>query len=140
MYIEQHNMLKAYNKEFVIPSYFSAWVSGFIESEGCFRLYSDKRRDNAIFSRFNIGQNYEQFIIRAIRDYFGGSNKVQEIVSKKEFTEKRQLLDVKHYYVEMGSKAVKAAIFTHFSQYPLLGDKQRTYYSWCEYLDKNNTE
>ena len=74
------------------------------------------------------GQNFEHFIIKAIRDYFGGDNKIQIVISKKEFSEKRELLgEVKHYYVEMGSRSVKSAIFTHFSEYPLLGHKKVTY-------------
>lgn len=81
-----------------------------------------------ITGRFNIGQNFEHFIITAIRDYFGGNVKVQVIVSKKEFSKKRELKGfVKHYYVEMGSKAVKSVIFAHFSRYPLLGHKRVTY-------------
>ena len=76
--------------------------------------------------RFNIGQNFDLFIIKAIRDYFGGINKIQIIIPKKE--QKRELLGVvKHYYVEMGSKAVKDAIFNHFTRYPLLGHKKVTY-------------
>ena len=47
---------------------------------------------------------------------------------KKKKKKKRELLgEVKHYYVEMGSKAVKTAIFSHFYKYPLLGHKKVTY-------------
>lgn len=128
MYDDQHNMLNYNDKNFVIPSYFSSWLSGFIEAEGNFRLFCDKRRNMQVYSRFNVGQNFEHFIIKAIRDYFGGINQIQVITSKKEFSKKRQLLgEVKHYYVEMGSKPVKTAIIAHFNQYPLLGHKKVTY-------------
>ncbi len=81
-----------------------------------------------IRGKFNIGQNFDSFIIKAIRDYFGGDTKVQIIIPKKEFSAKRKSLgEVKHYYVEMGSKAVKFAIFSHFSKYPLMGFKAVTY-------------
>lgn len=104
-------------------------MSGFIEAEGNFRFLSDKRRNMQITGRFNIGQNFEHFIIKAIRDYFGGDVKIQVIISKKEFSKKRELLgEVKHYYLEMGSRTVKTAIFSHFSNYPLLGHKKVTYY------------
>lgn len=78
-----------------------------------------------ISGRFNIGQNHEHFIIKAIREYFGGKAKIQIIISKKEFSKKRELLgEIKHYYLEMGSRDVKSAIFSHFSKYPLLGHKK----------------
>ena len=81
-----------------------------------------------VTGRFSIGQNFEHYIITAIRNSLGGDVKVQVIISKKEFSKKRELLgEVKHYYVEMGSKAVKSAIFSHFSKYPLLGHKKVTY-------------
>jgi hypothetical protein len=37
-----------------------------------------------VSGRFNIGQNYDQFIIKSIRDYFGGTTEVRAIVAKKE--------------------------------------------------------
>lgn len=81
-----------------------------------------------VHNRFNIGQNFEHFIIKAIRDYFGGTNQIQVIISKKEFSNKRELLGVvKHYYVEMGTKDVRTAILAHFNKYPLLGHKNVTY-------------
>jgi len=33
MYVDQHNMLNYNDNNFVIPSYFASWVSGFIEAE-----------------------------------------------------------------------------------------------------------
>ena len=92
MYRDQHNMLEYNKSNFVIPSYFPAWLSGFIEAEGNFRILKDSRRNMQITGRFNIGQNFEHFIITAIIDYFGGNVKVQVIVSKKEFSKKRELL------------------------------------------------
>lgn len=128
MYDNQHKMLNDYEKNFLVPHYFSPWLSGFIEAEGNFRFLQDKRRNMQISGRFNIGQNFEHYIIKAISDYFGGSSAVRIIISKKEFSKKRQLLgEVKHYYVEMASKSVKSAIFAHFNRYPLLGNKTVTY-------------
>jgi hypothetical protein len=37
----------------------------------------------------------------------------------------------------MGSSAVKCAIFSHFSKYPLLGHKKVTYYRWYDYFNNN---
>lgn len=138
MYENQPKMLESNEKNFILPTYFPAWLSGFVEAEGNFRFLSDKRRNMEISGRFNVGQNYEHFIIKAIRDYFGGVNKIQVIISKKEFSKKRELIgEVKHYYVEMGSRAVKTAIFSHFSKYPLLGHKRVTHLRWYNYFNNN---
>lgn len=91
MYKDQNNMLDSYENSFIIPKYFPAWLSGFIEAEGNFILLSDKRRNMQITGRFNIGQNFEHFIIKAIRDYFGGDVKIQVIRAcalKKSFQKK----------------------------------------------------
>ena len=128
MYKDQDNMLNFNKDNFVISNYFPARLSGFIEGEGNFRFIADKRRNMIISGKFNIGQNFEHFIIQGIKDYFKGDVKIQIIISKKEFSKKRKLLgEVKHYYLEMGSKNVKNAIFSHFSKYPLLGHKNVTY-------------
>lgn len=58
MYKDQNSMLDYYENNFVIPKYFPAWLSGFIEAEGNFRFLSDKRRNMQISGRFNIGQNF----------------------------------------------------------------------------------
>lgn len=139
MYRDQPNMLDYYENNFVVPSYFSAWLSGFIEAEGNFRFLLDKQSRNLpVYGRFNIGQNFEYFIIKTIRDYFGGNNKIQIIISKKKFSVKRELLgEVKYYYVELGSRAVKTVIFDHFSKYPLLGHKKVTYLHWYNYFYNN---
>lgn len=39
----------------------------------------------------NIGQNIEHYILKAIRDYFGGSVKVHFSVSKGVFREKEKI-------------------------------------------------
>lgn len=137
MYQDQEDIINYNNKNFIAPNYFPAWLSGFIEAEGNFRFLKDKRRDMQISGRFNIGQNLDFYIISAIRDYFGGNVKIQTIISKKDFSEKRKLLgEVNHYWVEMGSKEVKNSIFTHFSKYPLLGHKNRAYSRWHFYFKK----
>ena len=37
-YASQLNIVKQLNEKFIIPDYFSSWLSGFIEAEGCFQL------------------------------------------------------------------------------------------------------
>lgn len=86
MYKDQDNMLNFNKNNFVIPNYFPAWLSGFIEAEGNFRFLTDKRRNMQVSGRFNIGQNFEHFIIQAIKDYFKGDAKIKVIIPKKEFS------------------------------------------------------
>lgn len=78
----QDNILNYFKDNFIIPSYFSAWLSGFIEAEGSFRFIYNKRRNMQIYGIFNIGDNNEHFIIEAIRDYFGATINIQTIISK----------------------------------------------------------
>jgi hypothetical protein len=47
-----------------LPSYFHLWLAGFIESEGCF---SSRVQGNCSFS---IGQNHDEYLIKAIRNYY----------------------------------------------------------------------
>ena len=61
-----------YNNRYVIiplfttlPSYFNFWLPGFIESEGSF---SSRVKGNYSFS---IGQKHDEYLIKAIRDYYG---------------------------------------------------------------------
>lgn len=58
-----------------IPTYFQEWLAGFIESEGSF---SHRTRGNYSFS---IGQNYDYYLIEAIRNYY--SLQHLTILSKK---------------------------------------------------------
>lgn len=46
------------------PSYFSDWLGGFIESEGCFSNGSSGT------STFSIAQNHDHYLIEAIRDFY----------------------------------------------------------------------
>ena len=47
-----------------LPCYFKSWLAGFIEAEGCF---SNRKAGNFTFS---IAQNYDYYLIYAIRNYY----------------------------------------------------------------------
>ena len=64
------------HNNFTLPDYFPVWLSGNMEISG----------------RFNIGQNFDFYLISAIRDYFSGKVKIQTIVSKNNFSEKISFL------------------------------------------------
>ena len=87
-----------------VPTYFKAWLSGFIEAEGCFSI----RKTNA--HSFSIGQNDDVYLINAIKQYFEISNKVRNPYGN-------------FYSIEVYKKEVLAKIMAHCTNYPLLGEK-----------------
>ena len=92
------------NREFKVPTYFKAWLSGFIEAEGCFSI----RKTEAL--SFSIGQNDDVYLIEAIKQYFEVSNKVRNPYGN-------------FYFLEVYKKEVLAKIVVHCTNYPLLGEK-----------------
>ena len=120
-YKNQERMLDYNDKNFVIPSYFPAWLSGFIEAEGHFKLV--KRANNSIHvSQFIIGQNYEKHLLKAILTYFNKEN------NKRSFTLSKE--GVIYYKIYIGGSEVRNLLASHFYSYPLLGDKNTKYQEW----------
>ncbi len=103
---------------------FPAWLSGFIEAEGCFtnRLQSSK---NASFS---ISQKKDFFLIEAVKNYIGAKNIIR-YVSEKNL-----------YVLEVYSCHVLEFMENHFDKYPLLGEKKIQYENFrlCLKTNKNS--
>ena len=87
-----------------IPIHFKAWLSGFIEAEGCFSL---RKSNNHSFS---IGQNDDIYLIHFIKQYFNIDNKIRN-------------LNRKFYLLEVYNKKTLYNIINHCNSYPLLGEK-----------------
>lgn len=87
-----------------IPNYFKAWLSGFIEAEGCFSIRKSKNKS------FSIGQNDDVYLIEAIKQYFQITNKVRNPYSN-------------FYFIEVYRKETLEKIITHCINCPLLGEK-----------------
>ena len=100
---EQFSIINA-NTNIKVPFYFKAWLSGFIEAEGCFSIRKTKAHS------FSIGQNDDVYLIDAIKQYFEVSNKVRNPYGN-------------FYFLEVYKKEVLAKIVAHFTNYPLLGEK-----------------
>lgn len=120
-YQNQKAMLDWNNENFVLPSYFPAWFSGFVESEGHFKLV--KYANNTIkSSQFIIGQNNEKHLLKAILIYFNCENKIISTTLNKK--------GVTHYKIHLSGKDFRSLLAYHFNSYPLLGEKNIKYIEW----------
>ena len=105
-YKKQLNIIKSKNN-FNIPYYFNSWLSGFIETKGCFSI----RRSND--HSFSLGQNDDIYLIKAIKNYFEINNKIRNP-------------HLKFYIIETYNKQILLKIIIHCTNYPLLGEKWKS--------------
>lgn len=117
-YKNQKAMLDLYDKNFCLTSYFPGWLSGFIESEGHFKLV--KSANNTIkSSQFVIGQNNEKHLLKAILTYFNlENNKISTTLNKE---------GVIYYKIHLVGRDFRSLLASHFNSYPFLGDKRTKY-------------
>ncbi len=101
----QFTIIDDFNLKYHIPNYFDVWVLGFIEAEGCFCVRQSGNNS------FSIGQLNDMYLLRAIRDYFGGTNTI------------RKLNNQNFYIWEVYKREVLNNIINHCSNPPLLGAK-----------------
>jgi hypothetical protein len=119
-YDKQPEMVALLNHNFIRPDYFPAWLSGFIEAEGCFSIYSFK--DQTKPKGFTIGQNNDLFILEAIKSYFDSQHKIFKRVNKNKV----------YYRIDMYGRRVRQNIHNHFLTNPLLGHKLESYNKWIK--------
>jgi Cytochrome C and Quinol oxidase polypeptide I/LAGLIDADG endonuclease len=99
-------IIEKYKNSFLIPFYFPAWLSGFLETKGNFLI---NKKGNPYFS---IRHENDYYLINSLKDFF--DIKVKIINIYKTF-----------YSIETYNKEGLNKIVNHCILYPLLGDKSR---------------
>lgn len=139
MYKDKNDILVKLNqtKDIHLPLYFKAWLSGFIEAEGCFSLLF---HDNGCLrkSAFTIGQNDELHLLNMIKLYFQSENKI--LKDKKKINFKGNTLDSDYYRLHLYNALSRKLIFEHFEKYPLIGEKKLSYSKFYQYHNKHLTD
>jgi hypothetical protein len=132
--IKRQNKYKAYTFSNLtslesIPTYFPAWLSGFIEAEGNFSLVFNNK-GQLRKSAFTIGQLNDKAILLLIQSYFQGTTAI--------YTDKKANKDGLFYYrLHLYNAEVRSRLFNHLDTYPLLGNKLIQYTEFRDYY-KNN--
>lgn len=103
--------------------YFSAWLVGFIEAEGCFSVYKLKNKGDYLRASFDISQTNGEIILSAWREYLSFST---SIYCDKTFNYKLKVTSV-----ESIENLIK---FLDKTPVKLLGYKRLQYLLWIKQL------
>jgi len=106
-YNNQVNIIEQFSTKNFIPSYFSPWLSGFIEAEGCFSIRLNNNHS------FSIGQNDDYYLLENIKVFFNLSVRVRNPYKK-------------FFLLESYKKETLNRIINHCTNYPLLGEKSQS--------------
>ena len=107
----------------LVKPYFSAWLVGFIEAEGCFSIYGLKEKCNYLVASFDIAQTDGHILISAICKYLSFTTAVH--------LDKTNCSKLK----VSGVRSVKNLInFLDSAPVKLMGNKKLQYLLWIKQL------
>ena len=104
-------------------SYFSAWLVGYIEAEGCFSTY--KLYNESLITSFDISQRDGDILILAIREYLS--------ITTKTYLDKTNCSKLKVTSVRSVENIIK---YLQTAPVKLLGKKKLEYLLWLKQLRK----
>ncbi len=105
--------------------YFSPWLVGFIESEGCFSIYKPSL-DNSLIASFEISQTDGEILILAIKNYLSLGRPLKNIKP-----DKTNNFKLKASSVRCVENVLK---FMQYAPVKLLGYKKLQYLLWIKTL------
>lgn len=110
--------------EFILNApYFSAWLVGFIEAEGCFSVYKLGKPGDYFVASFDISQTNGEILIEAIRMYLSLTPKI--------YKDKTNSFKLKVTGVRSIENVVR---FINKAPVKLLGNKKLQYLLWIKQL------
>jgi hypothetical protein len=104
-------------------SYFSAWLVGFIEAEGCFSIYKLEKSQDHLVASFDISQTHGETVIWAIRKYLSFTTAI--------YVDKNNCSKLKVTSVRSIENIIN---FIHKAPIKLLGNKKLQYLLWIKQL------
>ena len=104
-------------------SYFSPWLVGFIEAEGCFSVYKLNKEKDYLVASFDVSQKDGEILLSAIRKYLSFSTTIH--------TDKTNCSKLK----VTGLRSIENIInFLQKAPVTLLGNKKLQYLLWIKQL------
>lgn len=104
-------------------SYFSAWLVGFIEAEGCFSVYIIQKPEGYHVASFDVSQTKGEILILAIRKYLS--------LTSMPYKDKTNNFKLKVTSVRSIENVIK---FLNKAPVKLLGNKRLQYLLWIKQL------
>ena len=110
--------------EYIVNApYFSAWLVGFIEAEGCFSVYKLRKNSDYFVASFDISQTNGEILILAIRKYLS--------LTPQLYKDKTNNYKLKVTSVRSLENVIK---FINKAPVKLLGYKKLQYLVWIKKL------